>query len=492
MIWNLACRKMEPPFKRLRLFEPARSAPSIASDSDNYSYLYDDEDTALDVEKDGQEGEDDEDTELGDPDAQLEQTRAQLDLKLKSKFEAIFEKYGRDFTGIGDEIDLRTGEIVVNNGHLLEMEDERDDGTGRPSLLEAFTQEPDETVDSTEAEDEEGDDEQDEVHKSHVKLEDMEEDDMILFQNPAIPAGRPETPPPRSGLAQDLQPENEKDERITTASKTSYPSESEILAQFGQELGPKIARYVSQQRAQDDSVIEPAWRTPGLPLATPGKRPILKSILLQPDSDRSPSPKGSSSVWAPKMPRGRPRRDGADVAAVFRGETIIRDRTWYSGGYVSTTVTKKRTERVGLSQSKRTMSVPLNKTLTSGNSKLESSPWAQLRQTESNDIYGINESSDQEPDSSEEKVAKFYKPRLSWSNPGFPVQQKSLDNLNLEPGQPRYKGKLGFSSKGSRGPYVPFTKADDEALLDWVEEVLKKGFSLWSPTHWKMLAEKVS
>ncbi|KAI4150462.1 MAG: hypothetical protein LQ340_004054 [Diploschistes diacapsis] len=51
---------------------------------------------------------------------------ADLQLKFKSKLEEIFEKYGKDFTGIGDEIDLRTGEIVVNNGHLIKLRDKVD------------------------------------------------------------------------------------------------------------------------------------------------------------------------------------------------------------------------------------------------------------------------------------------------------------------------------------------------------------------------------
>lgn len=485
--WHRGRSIMEPPLKRLRLLEPDETGPNNAYESDNYSDLYDDEDTALEVDEDAQEAEEDEDNEQGDPDVQLKQTRAQLDLKLKSKFEAIFEKYGRDFAGIGDEIDLRTGEIVVDNGHLLEMQDERDDGTTRPSLLDAFTEEPDETFGSTEAED----DELDEEHESHVKLEDMEEDDMILFHNSGDPQGEPETPPPRPGLVQDLLSDQHEDNKTVAAPRTSYPSKNEILAQFGQELGSKIARYVSQQRAQDDSNIEPAWRTPGLPLATPGKRPILKSILLQPDSDRSPSPKGSSSVWAPKMPRGRPRRDGADVAAVFRGETIIRDRTWYSSGYMSTTVTKQRTERVAQSQPKRIMSVPLNETLITGKSKLELSPWARSKQTDSSNIYGLNDISDEGPDSSEEKVAKFYKPRRSWSNPGFVMEQRTSGNLDLQPSQPHHKRK-DLSFKRGRAPKVRFTEADDEALLVWVEEALQKGFPLWSPTHWKILAEQVS
>ena len=57
---------------------------------------------------------------------QLLQKRARNDLRLKSRFESIFEKFGKDFTGVGDEIDFRTGQIVVNNGHLTTMQGELD------------------------------------------------------------------------------------------------------------------------------------------------------------------------------------------------------------------------------------------------------------------------------------------------------------------------------------------------------------------------------
>lgn len=64
-----------------------------------------------------------------DPDdIDLQEARAQNDLRLKSIFERIFEKYGKDFTDIGDEIDLQTGKIVVNNGHLQRMPSEGDTG----------------------------------------------------------------------------------------------------------------------------------------------------------------------------------------------------------------------------------------------------------------------------------------------------------------------------------------------------------------------------
>ncbi|KAF4967305.1 hypothetical protein FSARC_5135 [Fusarium sarcochroum] len=80
--------------------------------------------------------EDDDDDELAshpqeirvrrDPDIQLALKRANADHKLQSTMAHIIEKYSRDFEGIGDEIDMETGEIVVNNGHLRSMRDEGD------------------------------------------------------------------------------------------------------------------------------------------------------------------------------------------------------------------------------------------------------------------------------------------------------------------------------------------------------------------------------
>ena len=61
-------------------------------------------------------------------DADILRARAQNDSRLKSIFESIFEKYGKDFTDIGDEIDLSTGKIVVNNGHISNMHGECDPG----------------------------------------------------------------------------------------------------------------------------------------------------------------------------------------------------------------------------------------------------------------------------------------------------------------------------------------------------------------------------
>ncbi|PHH71567.1 hypothetical protein CDD82_6443 [Ophiocordyceps australis] len=54
--------------------------------------------------------------------------RAYADRRFQSTMSHIFEKYGRDFEGIGDEIDMATGDIVVDNGHLANMRNEGDVG----------------------------------------------------------------------------------------------------------------------------------------------------------------------------------------------------------------------------------------------------------------------------------------------------------------------------------------------------------------------------
>ncbi|KIX01837.1 uncharacterized protein Z518_09564 [Rhinocladiella mackenziei CBS 650.93] len=84
-------------------------------------------------------------------DQDLSSLRHQNDNLLKSRFESIFEKYSHDFSGIGDEIDLGTGKIVVNNGHLEGMKNETDLGRTASnrenakgqSLLRAMTRMPD-------------------------------------------------------------------------------------------------------------------------------------------------------------------------------------------------------------------------------------------------------------------------------------------------------------------------------------------------------------
>lgn len=84
-----------------------------------------------------------EDAPLGqDPTLELHEDRRRNDLKLKGRFEHIFDKYTKDFSHTGDEIDLETGRIVINNGHLARMQNERDVGmNGASRFVKAIAEE---------------------------------------------------------------------------------------------------------------------------------------------------------------------------------------------------------------------------------------------------------------------------------------------------------------------------------------------------------------
>ncbi|OAX81053.1 hypothetical protein ACJ72_04607 [Emergomyces africanus] len=62
------------------------------------------------------------------PEIDVNAARQANDLRLKSRFEDIFEKYGKDFSSVGDEIDLATGRIIIDNGHIEKMRNEQDLG----------------------------------------------------------------------------------------------------------------------------------------------------------------------------------------------------------------------------------------------------------------------------------------------------------------------------------------------------------------------------
>ena len=72
------------------------------------------------------------------PDEGLEIARGRNDHRLKSRFESIFAKYERDFTDVADEIDLTTGEILVDNGHLASMQGEKDVGLSHQSRSRSY------------------------------------------------------------------------------------------------------------------------------------------------------------------------------------------------------------------------------------------------------------------------------------------------------------------------------------------------------------------
>lgn len=75
-------------------------------------------------------------TRKRDPNARLARSRANAAFGLKSAFESIFKRYERDFEGVADEIDLVSGDIVIDNRHLQRMRNEKDMGLGSGEVVE--------------------------------------------------------------------------------------------------------------------------------------------------------------------------------------------------------------------------------------------------------------------------------------------------------------------------------------------------------------------
>lgn len=331
---------MERPAKRPRLLTPLDSVYN-ASYNNQHAYYEAPNDKLNDYE----EPEEEVDEDMVDPDQELQRKRARADFKLKSTFEAIFEKYGKDFGGIGDEIDMRTGEILVNNGHILAMRHEMDAGDSQTTLSEDRDDDmsgsdvedledeedeedqDDEDNEDLDDEDERGEeDEEDYDEEDPLSDEEMVEDDMILrgFAQASQQLFHRQLPR-EPGTSRDrfsgrIEPQHAPVVR-PDLSKSTLPSRSEILAQFGPQLGPEIVNYVSKRGAPEDGNTEPAWRGPNIEPAsrvpdiepawrvpdiepdsplTSVRRPLIRSMVIQPglETERSPSPENAPSIWA--------------------------------------------------------------------------------------------------------------------------------------------------------------------------------------------------
>ncbi|GLI76043.1 hypothetical protein PoHVEF18_004311 [Penicillium ochrochloron] len=213
----------------------------------------------------------------------LQAARAQNDLRLKSIFEGIFAKYGNDFSEVGDEIDLETGEIVVDNGHLQGMHEETDIGNKeKPWETDPFGSD-----DEAHAEDEDLVESHDVVSGCSLRNEPLDfgtdgDASASLCDSALASSG------PGPGIP---------------ASSPSVLKEkpSSALHRIEKDPGPR----------------DPLWQAPDLPplFATPKVDKRHASVTPQlPNIPRQPSPPGSGSLWT--VPRRRLPRSSQDGKAI--------------------------------------------------------------------------------------------------------------------------------------------------------------------------------
>ena len=254
------------------------------------------------------------------PEVDLHTRRAQNDFRLKSIFESIFEKYGRDFDGIGDEIDLRTGEIVVNNGHIQGMTNERDAGGSGYSAkklgnldhdgqtLIEYTQEHPEALGSSDEEDAD-------------VVEETEASEQSDFVADSLIGDVPDS--------SHLQQLGEKSRRAVLV-----PSDDEE-----DELASSDVEWASQNKDRpgvresfnllqdsfpfvDEPAIDPVWRAPPLPSITRLERESERIGLTSVDDMRecSDEERAGISLWAPEIKNRPVRRQGN--ADSIRGRSL--------------------------------------------------------------------------------------------------------------------------------------------------------------------------
>lgn len=217
-------------------------------------------------------------------DEELQHRRARNDFRLKSAFESIFEKYGKDFSAIGDEIDLVTGEIVVNRGHLSSLDDEKN-----PGREEDLFDELDGALWSGET--------RATTEKSHVRPRAV-----LSALKISLSAGL-------DTEMRDTSLSSTSPARLTSdATAESFMSETDETACLHDRRSLSNLRAHSSsypsQAVQNENSIEPKWRAPPLPvkMSASEENPQTQLVLFSDACEnRSASPPGKS-LWAPSEP----------------------------------------------------------------------------------------------------------------------------------------------------------------------------------------------
>jgi len=247
---------------------------------------------------------------------ELIESRHRNDRRLKRKFENIFEKYSRDFSETGDEINLTTGQVVVDNGHLTQMRHETDVGShASRRFLRAFTQElgSDEVVSNRNGQHRQpyGSAYQMENYdESSAGNEDEDSEDELqgthsygnLKEKSAITSSY-------NGSTAMTSRATGHQQQVSTMPK--IPIDTSSVANLGQTLAQSIVQFLNQQMTSQ-MISAPSrndpWAVPALPTSYNPITPFSSRMMRQTEELRSASPAGQISLWASYEDDGDMRR----------------------------------------------------------------------------------------------------------------------------------------------------------------------------------------
>lgn len=259
------------------------------------------------------------------PEIDLHARRAQSTLRLKSTWDSICERYGRDFEGIGDEIDLMTGRIVVNNGHIERMTSERDIGDHKYSTKELGDSDLEDDQSLTECS-EENSDAQGSANSGDVAViegseasaqSDFEVDSLI---GDVLGDSHLHQHCEKSPRVVSIPSDGEEDELASSDVEwTSYNNGRPGVQERFRLLKDKTA-------FADDPAIEPMWRASPLPIDTRLEREGAEVRLTSVDNMReySDDERAGISLWTPELPKRRGRKKASANSVDQRSLSVAR------------------------------------------------------------------------------------------------------------------------------------------------------------------------
>ncbi|KAK5721096.1 hypothetical protein LTR15_007060 [Elasticomyces elasticus] len=263
--------------------------------------------------------------------------RKENDRRLKSRFEAIFEKYARDFSGVGDEIDIETGEIVVDNGHLESMQHEVDPGESQSlRFVKDFAEELEcEDEGSVSGDDEEAVGEEKEAQDGQwvvedaivedgeeegpfaldPKLQELHDTDMTVGPEATLDAEQVLSALPPTALSNPAVRASMRD--MILKAENSQQLNPEAIEALGVSIAFQLAKKFNMPKTRSKTKRkESVWDFPDLPAfkrqrteAVQTPRPLLTNLstVLSPAAQANAEP--AESIWAPSnRPRSQARR----------------------------------------------------------------------------------------------------------------------------------------------------------------------------------------
>ncbi|KAK2758701.1 hypothetical protein FQN54_003391 [Arachnomyces sp. PD_36] len=282
------------------------------------------------------DGADEEEFDLGE-------ARARNNLKLKSRFESIFEKYSQDFSSMGDEIDLKTGAIVVNNGHLEEMQDEQDIGRtadrDEPEDMSSMSSNEDPEFDWVDH-DGEFDEAEPSLPPNLLNVEIDGDADSHLGEDYDDNIQRERST--SLNHPEHLGSESERDGLLSSfLSSRPVPASASKLKHYGNgnhdgtisvetHAIPAIQETPSTSRnPPKPSPIEPLWQTPEIDGLLPSRISKSAPTYTPPDRATPVSPSGGRSLWAGPWTR-HPRKDKGAKRGPQRPRSTLPKRKLFS------------------------------------------------------------------------------------------------------------------------------------------------------------------